>query len=161
ISAIPRRRARSSTATGSIPATAPTCPEEWSTSPGGRRTSSSAAGATSARTSSRKPSARSPASAAAASRCPAAPTPAAAPHAVWWQFLRLVVAGLAPQLRRGLRVARGMLFAAWAWLAFFPLFLLLFVHTWLVPGMPAWRMGGKCARLYFRLLGIPLVVRGL
>src|SRR5438067_613090 len=38
------------------------------------------------------------------------------PQAVWLQFARLVLAGLGPQLRRGIRVVRGMLFALWAWM---------------------------------------------
>src|SRR6185295_2507638 len=36
------------------------------------------------------------------------------PQAVWLQFARLVLAGAAPQLRRVLRVARGMAYAVWA-----------------------------------------------
>jgi acyl carrier protein len=82
------------------------------------------------------------------------------PQAVWLQFARLAAAGVAPQVRRGLRVARGLAFATWAWLAFAPLFAVLLASAWLRPGAPTWRLGGKCARLWFRLLGIPLVVRG-
>ena len=40
------------------------------------------------------------------------------PQAVWLQFLRLAAAGVAPQLRRGWRVARGMAFALRAYLLF-------------------------------------------
>src|SRR5438093_252321 len=40
------------------------------------------------------------------------------PQAVWWQFVRLAIGGVLPQLRRGWRVARGLLFAAYAWLLF-------------------------------------------
>jgi acyl carrier protein len=83
------------------------------------------------------------------------------PQAVWLQFIRLGAAGIAPQLRRGWRVARGMLFAARAWLVmalFLPL-LLLFAAT--VPGLPTWRMAAKLCRGFFRICNIPLVVRGL
>ena len=37
---------------------------------------------------------------------------------MWLQFIRLAAAGVAPQLRRGWRVVRGMAFAARAYLAF-------------------------------------------
>ncbi|HYG53931.1 MAG TPA: AMP-binding protein [Burkholderiales bacterium] len=82
------------------------------------------------------------------------------PQAVWLQFARLAAAGVAPQFRRGWRVVLGLAFAAWAWLVFAPLFLAAFLAAWLVPGKPAWNFTGACARLWFRLLGIPVVVRG-
>src|SRR5204862_236083 len=44
------------------------------------------------------------------------------PPAVWWQLVRLAIGGVLPQLRRGWRVARGLLFAAYAWLLFGALF---------------------------------------
>src|SRR5207237_2683319 len=49
------------------------------------------------------------------------------PQAVWLQFLRLFAAGVLPQLRRGLRVARGLIFAGYAWALFAVLFLALFI----------------------------------
>jgi 1-acyl-sn-glycerol-3-phosphate acyltransferase len=83
------------------------------------------------------------------------------PQAVWWQFVRLAFAGIAPQLRRGWRVARGMLFAERAWLAMALLLPIAFAATLLVPGERAWNITGRCARLFFRVCNIPLVVRGL
>ena len=83
-----------------------------------------------------------------------------APRAVWWQFVRLAFAGIAPQLRRGWRVARGMLFAERAWLAIALLFPVALAATALVPGERAWNITGRCARLFFRVCNIPLVVRG-
>src|SRR6185436_9894634 len=83
------------------------------------------------------------------------------PQAVWWQFVRLVLAGIAPQLRRGWRVARGLLFAARAWLAIAVLLPVAFAATALVPGRRAWTVTGACARLFFRVAGIPLAIRGL
>jgi 1-acyl-sn-glycerol-3-phosphate acyltransferase len=83
------------------------------------------------------------------------------PQAVWWQFVRLAGAGLAPQMRRSWRVARGMLFAARAWLAIALLFPLAFAATALAPGKRAWNFTGACARLFFRISNIPLIVRGL
>jgi 1-acyl-sn-glycerol-3-phosphate acyltransferase len=66
-----------------------------------------------------------------------------------------------PQLRRGWGVARGFAFAARAWLLIALLLPPAFAATALVPGRRAWNFGGACARAFFRLSGIPLVVRGL
>jgi acyl carrier protein len=83
------------------------------------------------------------------------------PQAVWLQFLRLAAAGVAPQLRRGLRVARGFGFAARAWLAGALVLPVIFAFAAAVPGLPTWKMAGKLCRFFFRFAGIPLVVRGL
>jgi acyl carrier protein len=83
------------------------------------------------------------------------------PQAVWLQFLRLVVAGGLPQLRRGWRVVRGLLFAVWAWLLFGILFFALFLVAAIAPGRTTWRFGQRCAWLFLRLCAIPLAVRGL
>ncbi len=82
-------------------------------------------------------------------------------QAVWWQFVRLAFAGVTPQLRRGWRVARGALFAARAWLAIALLFPVAFAATALLPGRRAWNITQRCARLFFRVCNIPMVVRGL
>jgi acyl carrier protein len=83
------------------------------------------------------------------------------PQAVWLQFLRLVVAGLLPQLRRIWRVVRGLLYAVWAWLLFGIFFLLLFIVAAVAPGKNTWRFGQWCARAFLRLCAIPVAVRGL
>lgn len=82
------------------------------------------------------------------------------PQAVWLQFVRLVLAGAAPQLRRSWRALRGLGFALRAYVAFglvFP-----FVLLAALPGHArlGWRAGGAGARLFLRAAGIPLVVRG-
>ena len=82
------------------------------------------------------------------------------PQAVWLQFARLGLAGIAPQARRGWRVARGILFAARAWLAIGLLFPIALAAAALVPGKPAWNITGACARLFFRICRIPIVVHG-
>jgi acyl carrier protein len=82
------------------------------------------------------------------------------PQAVWLQFLRLVVAGLLPQLRRGLRVVRGLIFAGYAWVLFAVLFFALLLVAAIAPGRPTWRFGQRCARALIWLCAIPLVVRG-
>jgi 1-acyl-sn-glycerol-3-phosphate acyltransferase len=83
------------------------------------------------------------------------------PQAVWLQFVRLVLAGIVPQLRRSWRTVRGMLFAARAWLVFSLLFPIPILFAATAPGAPAWRITGKCARLFLRLSRIPFVVRGV
>ncbi|MBI2754775.1 MAG: AMP-binding protein [Betaproteobacteria bacterium] len=82
-------------------------------------------------------------------------------QAVWWQFVRLAAAGVLPQLRRALRAAGGMAFAARGWIVFLPLFVIAFFSAWLAPPRIAWRIGHPAARLFFRLAGIPLIGRGL
>src|SRR5258705_2998674 len=83
------------------------------------------------------------------------------PQAVWWQFVRLAVAGITPQLRRGWRVARGLLFAIRAWLAIGVLLPVAFAATALTPRRRAWNVAGACARLFFPVANIPLVIRRL
>src|SRR5581483_6236442 len=58
------------------------------------------------------------------------------PQAVWLQFVRLVAAGVMPQLRRGLRVVRGLLFAGYAWVLFGLLFFALFIVAALAQAAP-------------------------
>jgi 1-acyl-sn-glycerol-3-phosphate acyltransferase len=82
------------------------------------------------------------------------------PQAVWWQLVRLSIAGIRPQLRRGLRVARGMLYALWSWLVFGAVFLVILVSAAVAPGRVTWNVGQRASRLFFRLCMIPLVVRG-
>jgi len=87
---------------------------------------------------------------------------AAPTRAVWWQLVRLAWAGILPEMRRGIRAASDVLFAAYAW----ALFWLLAPLTWLLAALlprPAWGWAASrmIARLYARLCATPLVVRGL
>ncbi|BBJ00124.1 acyl-CoA synthetase [Ferrigenium kumadai] len=87
---------------------------------------------------------------------------AAPERAVWWQVVRLVWAGLLPELRRGIRVAADLLYAAYVW----SLFWVMAPLTWLAAALlprPAlsWDASGIMARLYARLTGTPLAVGGL
>ena len=82
------------------------------------------------------------------------------PQAVWWQFVRLTIGSVLPQLRRGWRVARGLLFAAYAWLLFGALFIVVLAAAAISPGKRTWQIAQRCARLFFRLCRIPLAVRG-
>jgi acyl carrier protein len=82
------------------------------------------------------------------------------PQAVWLQFLRLVLAGAAPQLRRGWRTALGALYALRVYVAFGLLFPFALLAA--AIGRPAigWRVGGAVCRLFLRAAGLPLVLRG-
>src|SRR3954469_1975927 len=82
------------------------------------------------------------------------------PQAVWLQFVRLILAGVLPQGRRGLRVVRGMLFAAWAWIVCAAMFTVIFIAAALVPGRRTWQVGQACSRLPSRLCRIPVAGRG-
>ncbi|MDN5880759.1 MAG: AMP-binding protein [Nitrosospira sp.] len=87
---------------------------------------------------------------------------AAPPRPVWWQVIRLAGAGVLPQLRRGGRVASGILYAAYVW----ALFCLLAPVTWLATALlprPAWgwAVSRGSARFLARLSGTPLAVHGL
>ncbi len=82
------------------------------------------------------------------------------PPAVWWQLVRLAIGGVLPQLRRGWRVARGLLFAAYAWLLFGALFSVVLAAAAISPGRRTWQIAQRCARLFFWLCRIPLAMRG-
>ena len=83
------------------------------------------------------------------------------PQAVWLQFVRLAVAGVVPQLRRGWRVVRGLLFAARAYLVFPPLMLIAFLAAAFGSVRIAWNTGHTLAKMFLWLSGIRVVVRGL
>jgi 1-acyl-sn-glycerol-3-phosphate acyltransferase len=87
---------------------------------------------------------------------------AAAPRAVWLQVARLALAGTLPQLRRGLRAFGAWLAGVWAAALFCafagPVWLLVAVSP--APTF-AWRICRVVARLWFRLAGIRLAVRGM
>ncbi|MDA0276023.1 MAG: AMP-binding protein [Proteobacteria bacterium] len=81
--------------------------------------------------------------------------------AVWLQFVRLMLAGAMPQLRRGVRALGGLLFSLRAYLVFALLFPFAFLVT-LFASVPAcWTVGGFVSRWFFRLSGIPIAARGL
>jgi len=83
-------------------------------------------------------------------------------RAVWWQIVRLTWFAILPQARRTLRVATNLLYGAYVLL----LLGLLGSITWftcaLVPRTAwCWRLSHRMARLFYRLAGIRLTVRGL
>jgi acyl carrier protein len=85
---------------------------------------------------------------------------AVAGGAVWLQFLRLVLAGAAPQLRRGLRTLQGALFALRGYLVFGLLFPFAVLAALLLPVKGCWRVGKAVAGAFLFLSGIPVAVRG-
>jgi acyl carrier protein len=86
---------------------------------------------------------------------------AAGSRSVWLQFIRLVVAGIGPQLRRGLRAARGVLFALAAWLLIGVSLVVVFLSALVAPGRATWNVAQRCMRFFFRVCGIPVAVQGL
>ena len=85
----------------------------------------------------------------------------AASRSVWLQFIRLVLAGIGPQLRRGVRAAQGVLFALAAWLIFGVSLLLVFLAALVAPGRVTWNVAQRCMRFFFRVCRIPVAVQGL
>ncbi|TAN50036.1 MAG: acyl-phosphate glycerol 3-phosphate acyltransferase, partial [Betaproteobacteria bacterium] len=83
------------------------------------------------------------------------------PQAVWLQFARLVLAGAAPQLRRGLRAAGGALFALRAYAVLALLFPIAFLAAMVAPVRACWSVGRTVSRWFLQLSGIPVVARGL
>jgi acyl carrier protein len=85
---------------------------------------------------------------------------AVAGGAVWLQFARLLLAGAAPQLRRGLRTLRGALFALRGYLAFALLMPVALLGALLLPTRACWAVGRAVSRGFLRLSGIPVAVSG-
>ncbi|TAN75843.1 MAG: fatty acyl-AMP ligase, partial [Gallionella sp.] len=87
---------------------------------------------------------------------------AAPTRAVWWQVARLAWAGIAPQMRRSIRLVSDVFYAAYTW----ALFWIIAPSIWLAAALlprPAWSWAAShaIARLFARLTATPLVVRGL
>src|SRR4029079_2883244 len=81
--------------------------------------------------------------------------------AVWLQFVRLVLAGAAPQLRRAMRTLEGALFALRAYLAFAALIPFALLASLCLPVKTVWGVGSAVARWFLMLSGIPVAVSGM
>ena len=86
----------------------------------------------------------------------------AKPKALWWQIVRLTLAGLRPQARRGLHALASLVYAGYWWVVLYlfagfgwPLAFVLPSERW------RWAVLHRAARLALRLLAIPLGVRGV
>jgi 1-acyl-sn-glycerol-3-phosphate acyltransferase len=75
--------------------------------------------------------------------------------------VRLVLAGIGPQLRRGWRAVQGVLFVLAAWLVFGASLLAVFTTALIAPGRTTWNVAQRCMRFFFRLCRIPIAVQGL
>jgi 1-acyl-sn-glycerol-3-phosphate acyltransferase len=82
------------------------------------------------------------------------------PQAVWLQFIRLALAGVLPQIRRGWRVARGILFALRAYAVFLVIAIPIFAAAATRDVQRTWRVSGAMTRLFLRLTGLQVLVRG-
>ena len=80
--------------------------------------------------------------------------------AVWLQFVRLMLAGAAPQLRRGLRTLTGALFALRAYIVFAALIPFALLSSLLLPVKHCWAVGRTVSKWFLVLSGIPLAVSG-
>jgi 1-acyl-sn-glycerol-3-phosphate acyltransferase len=80
--------------------------------------------------------------------------------AVWLQFARLILAGAAPQLRRGLRTLGGALFALRAYAVFALLIPFVFFAALLLPARTCWTVGKTVSKWFLVLSGIPVAVSG-
>ncbi|HEV8097051.1 MAG TPA: AMP-binding protein [Burkholderiales bacterium] len=83
------------------------------------------------------------------------------PQAVWLQFVRLLLAGAAPQVRRILSTARGALFALRGYVVFGALFPFALIAAAVAPVPVCWRTGSAVSRWFLRLSGIPVVAKGV
>lgn len=80
-------------------------------------------------------------------------------QAVWIQFVRLLLAGAAPQLRRGLRALGGALFALRAYVVFATLFPFAFLAALLLPVKACWNVGHYVSKIFLNLSGLRVTVR--
>ncbi|HKK32939.1 MAG TPA: AMP-binding protein [Desulfomicrobiaceae bacterium] len=81
---------------------------------------------------------------------------------VWWQVIRLALAGTGPALRKGERRSAEYAYAAWAWTMFYLFGVLVFVGAGLLPGLSRrLRFAGTAARALGKTTCIPVAVHGL
>ncbi|MBW2367843.1 MAG: AMP-binding protein [Deltaproteobacteria bacterium] len=84
------------------------------------------------------------------------------PKAVWWQFVRLALAGGVLKLRRARKVAMAAIYGTYARTAFLfiapTVWLLVVLSPWLSW---RWTVMRRAARILARITGIPIVLHGL
>ncbi len=83
-------------------------------------------------------------------------------RALWWQVLRLSLAGARPQLRRLRRLLVELLYAAWWWMVVACSFFFAWLGVMALPRR-AWRWAAirRIARMALAAAGIPLVSTGV
>jgi 1-acyl-sn-glycerol-3-phosphate acyltransferase len=84
------------------------------------------------------------------------------PPAPWRQIVDTLLASLGPQLRKISTRLRDFGYSFYAWSLLVPLYALVWLATVLIrqPGWN-WRLTGRVARVYLRLIGVRVVVQGL
>jgi 1-acyl-sn-glycerol-3-phosphate acyltransferase len=87
---------------------------------------------------------------------------AAGTRAVWWQVVRLTWSALLPQARRFLRTVLDWLYGIYALLLLAVIATVTWVACALLPRTEwCWRLSHRTGRLFLKLAGLPLAVRGL
>ncbi|GAB3518700.1 AMP-binding protein [Photobacterium alginatilyticum] len=82
-------------------------------------------------------------------------------RAVWWQTLRLMTAGITPQLRRYWRMTLDVGYAAYMWLMMAILASIVWSFVAVVPNRDwCWRITRTGARALIRLTGTKLTIKG-
>jgi 1-acyl-sn-glycerol-3-phosphate acyltransferase len=85
-----------------------------------------------------------------------------AQRALWWQLLRLAVAGVRPQLRRFGRLLRENLYAAWWWIVLSCAFVVVCLAVLILPTTKSrWAALRWIGRSALAAMGIPFAVRGI
>lgn len=83
-------------------------------------------------------------------------------HWVWWQIVRLSLAGLVPQLRRTKRMITSGLYATWAWAFYIGLAPFIWLSVVLLPKMRwRWQLMRFAGHLFVPGTATPLKVQGL
>lgn len=84
------------------------------------------------------------------------------PPPLWRQLASALVPTLGPALERGVDRLAGWGYTAYGWLLLVPFYALVWLLT-VALGRPDWnwRLTGGAARIYLRLLGIPLAIEGV
>ena len=79
-----------------------------------------------------------------------------------WQVVRLTLASIVPQVRRSLRYAGDLLYAAWGWSVFGALTPVAWLSVTLLPKLSMrWRIMRGCVRLLRKATATPVKVNGL
>jgi len=80
---------------------------------------------------------------------------------IHWQLLRLAMTSILPVLRHAMRTLRSLFFAGWAWAWFCLLAALVWLTLLWLPGLGQRRQFVRAtARLFLRLVAVPLIVHG-
>lgn len=86
----------------------------------------------------------------------------APPRALWWQILRLTLAGIGPQLVRMTALLRGTLYAAWWWIVVALSSLLVWFAVMVLPRLEwRWRAIRVIGRAALAVMGIPVTIAGI